>query len=173
MPIPCGFTGGLANGFGGPVAPADNSAEADGEGGGKTMDPCRLCVWVGVSAGLRGELDSPVTALPPCSEPPSGICTVSFGPRGLADKGPPVTLFVRDGGAKATSGSETFRDLSMELCERGSGGEVRIGAPPSTDWERLVGSSLIVDSSVLNSLECCPRIDRFSSTGVKMLCDLR
>lgn len=133
LPIPWGLTGGLANGFGGPVAPADNSAEADGEGGGNTMEPCRLCVCVGVSAGLRGELDSPVTALPLCSEPPSGICTVSLGPRGLADNGPAVMLFVRDGGAKAASGSETFRDLSMELCERGSGGDVRDGAPASTD----------------------------------------
>lgn len=115
------------------MAPADKSAEVDGEGGGNTMEPCRLCVCVGVSAGLRGELDSAVTALPLCSEPPSGICTVSLGPRGLADKGPPVTLLVRDGGAKVTSGKETFRDLSMELCERGSGGDVRIGAPASTD----------------------------------------
>lgn len=115
------------------MAPADKIAEADGDGGGSTMEPCRLCVCVGVSAGLRGELESPVTALPPCSEPPSGICTVSLGPRGLPDNGPPVTLFVRDGGAKVASGSETFRDLSMELCERGSGGDVRTGALPSTD----------------------------------------
>lgn len=31
----------------------------------------------------------------------------------------------------------------------------------------------MVDSSVLNNLECCPKMDRFSSTGVKILCDLR
>lgn len=35
--------GGLANGFGGPVAPADNSADADGDGGGRTSDDCELC----------------------------------------------------------------------------------------------------------------------------------
>lgn len=67
----CG--GGFAKGFGGPVAPADRRAEADGEGGGSTTEPWRLCECVGVSAGLRGELEPPVTALPPCSEPPSGI----------------------------------------------------------------------------------------------------
>jgi hypothetical protein len=34
----CG--GGLANGFGGPVAPADRRADADGDGGGSTTtDP--------------------------------------------------------------------------------------------------------------------------------------
>jgi hypothetical protein len=30
--------GGRANGFGGPVAPADSSADADGEGGGRTTE---------------------------------------------------------------------------------------------------------------------------------------
>lgn len=36
----CG--GGRANGFGGPVAPAESSADADGEGGGKTNDDWEL-----------------------------------------------------------------------------------------------------------------------------------
>jgi hypothetical protein len=70
-----------------------------------------------VSAALRGEFDSAVRALPPPSDPPSGICTVKRGPRGRAPPGPPaaLVLFDRDGGVKVVSGiddKDTVRDFS-------------------------------------------------------------
>lgn len=96
----CG--GGLANGLGGPVAPADSNADADGEGGGNTTELCRGA-FVGVIAGFLGELESAL-ALPLASDAPSGICTVS---RGL--EAPPMlpilALLDREGGVKVVSGT--------------------------------------------------------------------
>ena len=70
-----------------------------------------------LSVGFRGELESAVRALPPASEPPSGICTVKRGPLGRAPPGPPptLTLLDREGGVNVVSGiddNETVRDLS-------------------------------------------------------------
>lgn len=72
--------GGLANGLGGPVAPALRMAEADGDGGGSTtLD------WVPsalIRAGVKGlvpaeDADSAVAL--PRSELSLGICTFSCG----------------------------------------------------------------------------------------------
>lgn len=96
------------------MAPADRSAEADGDGGGSTTEPCRCLACVGVPVGFRGEPESPVAL--PGSEPPSGIWTVNRGPRGRA---PPVTepavLLVRAGGGKVASGIDGLRGFSSEL----------------------------------------------------------
>lgn len=90
LELPCegcetGWTG-RANGFGGPVAPAESKADADGEGGGNTTpeewesDPrpfrARLPAALTEECGL--ELSSAV-ALPPPSDASSGICTFKTG----------------------------------------------------------------------------------------------
>ncbi|KAI6875740.1 hypothetical protein KC323_g251 [Hortaea werneckii] len=46
---------GLANGLGGPCAPADRRAPAEGEGGGKTTPCCPVCPLLG--AGGAGRLE--------------------------------------------------------------------------------------------------------------------
>jgi hypothetical protein len=80
--------GGLAKGFGGPLAPAESSALADGEGGGSTAPG----FWMGV-------LDAAAVACGDMPDPPSsssssfGICTVNFGPLGFVCR-----LFVLEGG---------------------------------------------------------------------------
>lgn len=87
--------GGLANGFGGPCAPALRMAPADGDGGGRTtpgglvseLPLAGVCVLF--PAESRAD-DSPVAL--PRSEFSLGICTVSFG-RPAA-----VLEFVRVGG---------------------------------------------------------------------------
>lgn len=98
--LPCEWGGGLANGLGGPVAPADSKAEADGDGGGNTTTelwgsvPLR-CV---VSAVVRGEVfDSAV--LLPASDCSSGIWTLR---RGLAPP-PDFRLLEREGGLNVRS----------------------------------------------------------------------
>lgn len=70
---------GLANGFGGPVAPAESNAEADGDGGGSTTpDECgsvpffrAVCAVVSAEA-LRGEVVESAAVLPE-SDCSSGI----------------------------------------------------------------------------------------------------
>lgn len=132
--------------MGGPVAPADNKAEADGDGGGNTTElwrgPC-----VGVIAGFRGEFDSPVApALPPASDAPSGIWTVR---RGLA---PPIlpnlALFERDGGVNVvsgTTGAAELRPLSNDPEDLPRGGELpgplRDPLPTSTDCDLFIPCS--------------------------------
>lgn len=68
--------GGLANGLGGPDTPADNSAEAEGEGGGRTMPLC--CPRSGFAERLsdapRGEPDPDSF-----SSDSEGICRFSLG----------------------------------------------------------------------------------------------
>jgi hypothetical protein len=110
---------GRAKGFGGPLAPADSMADAEGEGGGRTTpDECEslACRRVDRDAASdvpRGDPDSAV-ALPP-SEGSSGICTLS---RGRA--GPPTRkLFVRKGGVNVVSGIEAVRGLaSVPVLDR-------------------------------------------------------
>lgn len=93
----CGFVliggAGLANGLGGPWAPADSSAPALGEGGGNTtpcVGPC--CCWPpfpppGLPVGTLDSSPGPESAVtassPDCS---LGICTFSFGLDWLADR---------------------------------------------------------------------------------------
>lgn len=92
----CCETGwGRAKGFGGPDAPAERRAEAEGEGGGRTTEdefscdcPFRRCFAVLVPD--RGELESAV-ADPP-SEASSGICKLRAGRFAPVD-----VLFVREG----------------------------------------------------------------------------
>ena len=89
--------------MGGPVAPAESRAEADGEGGGRTT----TALWgsvplrCAVSAVVRGEVfDSAV--LLPASDCSSGICTFR---RGLAPP-PDFKLLEREGGLNVGSGRE-------------------------------------------------------------------
>lgn len=100
---------GRANGFGGPVAPAESRAEADGDGGGRTTpDECESvsrrdgCDVTSVVVIVpRGDVDSAV-ALPPSDS--SGICTFNRGPREML----PTTrkLLDREGGVKTVSGMD-------------------------------------------------------------------
>ena len=89
------------------MAPAERSAEADGEGGGSTTpEECesvgRLdgCEAVSVDGPL-GDADSAV-ALPPPSEDSFGIWTFNCG----LDPPPPVRrLLEREGGVNVVSGT--------------------------------------------------------------------
>jgi hypothetical protein len=68
--------GGLANGFGGPEAPALNNALADGEGGGSTTAECgaSALAFAGVMSAVLGSLGEEVSAVPlPLSELLLGI----------------------------------------------------------------------------------------------------
>lgn len=72
---------GRAKGFGGPEAPALNSALALGEGGGSTTaDEWLLSVpvFAGVSP-VFGPGDEAAVALPPSSDCSLGICKLSLG----------------------------------------------------------------------------------------------
>ena len=171
---------GRAKGFGGPEAPALRSADADGEGGGRTT-PEELwscpCPFLRAAFEERGdELESAVL-LPP-SEGESGICTFNVG---LLPPPPNCAEFVRDGGVNP-SGMEDIETLRFLLCvwERcgGEGGfvcfPVLLTAPTSTDCERLfdVAVSLRKFSALeLDDAQCCERIERLSSMGVKILLD--
>ena len=80
--------GGLAKGFGGPLAPADSNALADGDGGGRTAPGFWIGVLVAVAVACGDNVE------PPSSSSSSfGICTVNLGPRGFVCR-----LFVLDGG---------------------------------------------------------------------------
>jgi hypothetical protein len=77
---------GRAKGLGGPEAPAERRAEAEGEGGGRTTPECESELFLPLGRRLepvglvleRGlEFESAV-ALPP-SEGSSGICTFNTG----------------------------------------------------------------------------------------------
>lgn len=139
---------GRAKGLGGPDAPADSRADADGEGGGSTTpepegcsEDCPFrCVFAAVVAEWGDE--SPV-ALPP-SDGSSGICTFRAG------RLPPPrdALFVREGGWKP-SGAEDIEDMDTLRglawpcwpggpgdCVCGGGG--RAVAPTSIECERLL-----------------------------------
>lgn len=131
---------GRANGLGGPLAPADSSAEAEGDGGGRTGRLLLLVLfWLGTSVLLRGEFESWPAGLP-FSESPSGICTFRRG-RAPALLPPGVLrLLDREGGVKVVSGMVDMeaRDLAMVLARWGRGGEVvmpllRETAPTSMD----------------------------------------
>jgi hypothetical protein len=175
---------GRANGLGGPEAPALRSADAEGEGGGRTT--LVVCSFPGPF--LRGatfveergeELESAVL-LPP-SEGSSGIWTFNTG---LLPPPPPNGAeLVRDGGVKPScmedvEDMETWRFLWC-VCERG-GGEGGLvpflaTAPTSTDWERSLDVALSLlgfSAFTADEAQCCERIDRLSSMGVNMLRDL-
>jgi hypothetical protein len=151
--------GGRANGFGGPVAPAESRVvEADGEGGGRTTP--EECESVGRREGCDvmsvavvivpcGEAD-PFVALPPSDS--SGIRTFNCGREMLP---PTRRLLDRDGGVKTVSGmvpSDPFRLICgciWALCAltRGSeGGEfgllLRATLPASIDCDRLDDGSV-------------------------------
>lgn len=110
----CG--GGRANGLGGPVAPAESRAEADGDGGGRTTpEECesgRLdgCDVTSVAVVPRGDADSAV-ALPPSDS--SGICTFNRGREMLP---PTRRLLDREGGVKTVSGIDDS-DPFLFICD--------------------------------------------------------
>ena len=108
---------GRANGLGGPDAPADSRADADGEGGGRTTPELwesleRSWPFRGREEGLvdeRGEFESAV-AEPPSAGCSSGICTIR-----TARLAPPCWAeFVREGGVNP-SGIEDIETLRF-LC---------------------------------------------------------
>ena len=79
--IACGLVlmggAGLANGFGGPCAPALSSAPALGLGGGRTT-PCVRCP-PGVTPGCGVFASSNADAVPSPSDCSAGICKFNFG----------------------------------------------------------------------------------------------
>lgn len=122
------------------------------------------------SPGLFSES---AVALPP-SEGSSGICTFSTGR--LPDT---EAELVRDGGVKpsAADETETLWFLVCVLARAGGGGDVLIcTAPVSKDCDRLfeVGAGSLRGCSAfeVDEAQCCERIDRDSSIGVKILLDL-
>ncbi len=124
--------------------------------------------WL-LSPGLFSES---AVALPP-SEGSSGICTFSTGR--LPDT---EAELVRDGGVKPSAADEmeTLRFLVCVL-ERGGGDVFICTAPVSKDCDRLfeVGAGSLRGCSAfeVDEAQCCERIDRDSSIGVKILLVLR
>ena len=121
----------------------------------------------------RGLASESAVALPP-SEGSSGICTFRTGR--LPDT---EAELVREGGVKpsAAEDTETLRFLLCAFERAGGGGDVLIlTAPVSTDCDRLfeVGAGSLRGSSAfeVDEAQCCERIDRDSSIGVKILLDL-
>jgi hypothetical protein len=121
----------------------------------------------------RGLASESAVALPP-SEGSSGICTFRTGR--LPDTEAELVL---EGGVKpsAAEDTETLRFLLCVFERAGGGGDVLILiAPVSTDCDRLfeVGAGSLRGSSAfeVDEAQCCERIDRDSSIGVKILLDL-
>jgi len=121
----------------------------------------------------RGLASESAVALPP-SEGSSGICTFKTGR--LPDT---EAELVREGGVKPSAAEET-ETLRFLLCvlARGGGGDflTRFTAAISTDCDRVseVGGGSLRGCSAfeVDEAQCCERIDRDSSIGVKMLLDL-
>lgn len=108
------WRGGRANGLGGPVAPAESRADADGDGGGRTMPdafpsgPFGRGVNEALSvAGFRGEMECAVPL--PASDTSSGIWTRKRG-----RVSPPTRrLLDLEGGANVVSGIDTRDDCRV------------------------------------------------------------
>jgi hypothetical protein len=120
----------------------------------------------------RGLASESAVALPP-SEGSSGICTFRTG------RLPPTDAeFVLEGGVKPSAAEETETLRILCVLERTGGGDVlpRFTAGVSTDWDRLfeVGAGSLRGCSAfdVDEAQCCERIDRDSSIGVKILRDL-
>lgn len=96
---------GRAKGLGGPDAPAERRADAEGEGGGRTTPETDGWSFRCAGAAFVAEWGEE-SALPP-SEAPSGICTVRTG-RFVP---PTEALFVRGGGAKLLSDAADIEAL--------------------------------------------------------------
>lgn len=163
---------GRAKGFGGPVAPAESIAEADGDGGGRTIpepvcelmcrEGCDVASVVAVTV-FRGDADSAV-ALPASDS--SGICTLRRGRETL----PTRRLLDRDGGVKVSGIDDSDPFLLICGCpcvfaRWRDGGEFVL--PISSECDRLEDDSVF--TSGWNAAKCCESMDRFSSIGVKML----
>lgn len=153
--------GGLANGFGGPVAPAERSADADGEGGGRTTpDECfeLELPLAGVAPECRG--DEASSAALSASEASLGICTFSLG------LGPPVfELLVpeREGG--------TISGILVEFC---CGCGIWLGGLDPLALVAISGGAILYGfTSSRESVKpkCAANTDPRSSIGVKMLRD--
>jgi hypothetical protein len=120
----------------------------------------------------RGLASESTVALPP-SDGSSGICTFSTGrfPDTEAE-------LVRDGGVKPSAAEETETLRFLCVLERAGGGDFlpRFTAAVSTDCDRLfgVGAGSLRGCSAfeVDEAQCCERIDRDSSIGVKILLDL-
>lgn len=161
--------GGRANGLGGPAAPAERSALAEGDGGGRTTPDspgprtgvrrAEAAAAVDSWLGSFGEaaVDAVARSLSECSE---GISTRRRGRlrsvwRLLVRLGTEVTELVRGGGAVA---------LVTGGC---AGADVNCASlwtePASTVAGRGLGSGLD------GSPQCWARRERLSSMGVKIL----
>jgi hypothetical protein len=145
------------------VAPADSNAEADGDGGGSTMALRPNCGWAVFSVWARGDCVS-TPALSEGSEPPSGIWTVSRGPRGREPALEPICrLLEREGGVKVVSGTggpgppRLFSTLDWARCNGGGtdgARPFRVRAPASIDCARMAGSDFTLGDSDANEARC-------------------
>lgn len=169
------------------MAPADNKADAEGDGGGSTTDmspPARRGINA-VSVTVRGEVavSTPAVsaALLPVSDCSSGMVTLRRG-----RDAPPVfdcMLLDREGGVNVVSGTAgtelraPFPPYVPGPEWSDNGGEAvsffRATDPASTDCDLLPGSSLIGAVSGMKDAKCCERIEPVSLIGVKMLYVLR
>lgn len=167
--------GGLANGFGGPWAPALRIAPAEGDGGGKTTPEWFVSGFAlaGVSALLPAESrESESAVVLPLSEFSLGICTFSCGRFDWP-------LFVRVGGLISLEIEEIdcVRDVSARTRGGGGGGITGLVDLPSFK-SSCIGSGLMLVSLRGDSFvggpnpKCRANTDPRSSMGVKMLRDL-
>jgi len=184
-PLPCDDGGGgLANGFGGPVAPADSKADADGDGGGNTgpFRPSRIGVSTLESRCgrcIEGELVFGLLFSDSSSS--AGICTLSRGL--LASDAMLLVLLGAMGGIVDMAGVDDVR------CGWGGllvGAGAWVGLTPFIPFNAfprfmaLTSSDCDLASAGLSSVlggsgaesQCLASNDRLSSMGVKMLCTL-
>lgn len=117
---------------------------------------------------------------------------MSRGPLGRAPPAPPTfALLDREGGVKVVSGIAGMGpvdDLSLPVVLDlwGRGGDAieldRAADPASPDCARFSSAALaaaaaapdsVFGNSRVKDARCCDKMDRFSSIGVKILCDFR
>lgn len=159
--------GGRANGFGGPpVAPADSSAEAEGDGGGSTSPLCARSVGLAERSPIARFGEPEPDSLSSASD---GMVKLSFGRLEMdPDFDPPVLLLVggvNSGVADVVVVARTgCAGRARESCEDCDGCDMARGG-----GLRSARSSFLGGSGAPK--KCLARTDPPSSMGVKMLCD--
>jgi len=186
----CGFVlmggAGRAKGLGGPCAPADNKAPADGEGGGSTTPWAGICCCWPVTVVPGCEVLVSSSAVPPSSPDCSlGICNASLG-RFASD----WFVFDRLGALICgTAGTLSVRCIgcgdfcgARPGCGRGdtpfglsiAASFSRCNAAVSIECDRGPPVSILIppsDRGGSTEPQAAASIDRLSSIGVNMLCD--
>jgi hypothetical protein len=117
--------------------------------------------------------DESAVWLPP-SEGSSGICSANLGLLALS-----WALFVRDGGVNVSCDEMDIFRFLLWVFARCGGGErtaplflATLATSTDCDLVDVATSLLDVSAAEVELAQCCERMDRLSSMGVKILRDL-